>query len=550
MAGYVVKIAKSGGDTKDVKDKAAHQAVAAETAAREAAVSAEASARAEAVSAEATAREAADADLKKAQHEEGTRSHPLIDTGNIFTEVGYISPQGYNQINDNFRRTPYIAVHAGDKFNFTKLVGNADVVGIWVFYNLAGVCQSALTSTGSYQTGTFTAPTDGYVRFSTNKTYLENGDASVVPHSKTQKLYGVAYDSERLNGTNASKLKKISWENGVDAYRLISAKGVLVEYGYINQSGYEQDNANFLRSNYIPVRAGEQFSYANLWGNSGNVGVIVIYDKDQTVLDVVVSTGQYQSGTVTLEQDGYIRFSTLKTYVDDGTTAISKVGNADFATNFLIYRMNPDGLVVETIGDSITEQYGLNPDQTWQGMLKNTLGFKTIYNHGVGGSTVSALNNGMCTDERIEALNNCSLLIVMGGVNDWVQNVDMGEQTYENENTSTFFGACNVMFRKMASNFKYTRIVAFGCTYACFPNREGWTDETGLKNNRGLLSVDYSAAMMKSAQMNGIEHYDIGGNLSVNISNIAEYFNDGTFYIHPGAVGRTLIAGYMAKMLC
>ena len=193
--------------------------------------------------------------------------------------------------------------------------------------------------------------------------------------------------------------------------------------------------------------------------------------------------------------------------------------------------------------------------ERWQAWLKLMLGFSAVNNHGVDMSTVSdqAGRNGMCTDARIDALSESAHLItVMGGMNDWTASIAIGSKTYDNVDTSTFFGACNVMFRKLTAKYPGGRIVAFGTTFGYLKNYTYFVDQTGYKNNQGLTTLAYSQAMMESAQLNGIEHYDIGGNWGVNDSNKSRYLNSensGNAYIHPNATGAYRMAQYMAKFI-
>lgn len=92
----------------------------------------------------------------------------------------------------------------------------------------------------------------------------------------------------------------------------------------------------------------------------------------------------------------------------------------------------------------------------------------------------------MCTDERINAITTTiKLLFVIGGMNDFIKNIQLGTLYLDNVDTSTFYRACNAMFKKLVLRLPTTKILYMGCTYGAYK------DGTTLKNELGLTSVDY-----------------------------------------------------------
>lgn len=354
----------------------------------------------------------------------------------------------------------------------------------------------------------------------------------------------------------------------IDAMRF--ENNVFTENKIILTDGTFRDNPSYLLSEWIPINSANIFVYDHLVVATSVLSV-AYYDSNKTFISGVQGIGVWQNGETTADITGYVRFSTQLQYLNYASIYLkdlinSRIKSADsnllngkneyyFSKNTQInrYNLTINDIKGDSFGDSITKQYGTSESDTWQGSLKNILGCESIDNHGVDGSTVSTIaSNGMCTDERINALTeNTNFVIVMGGINDWAQNVPIGDKAYYNTNTSTFFGACNVMFRKLISAQHSRRVIALGCTFAKYPNRYNFDDNRGILNNLGLSSIDYSNAMIESAKLNGIEHYNIGANLCVNESNIADYFNDenGTYFIHPNEYGRMLIASYIANVI-
>jgi hypothetical protein len=199
------------------------------------------------------------------------------------------------------------------------------------------------------------------------------------------------------------------------------------------------------------------------------------------------------------------------------------------------------GKVLSSFGDSITN------GNTWQPTVINMCGFSTHNNYGVGSTRISAINDSdttaMCSDARINLISMLTdFLSVMGGINDWAQNVAIGDASYYNVDITTFFGACNVMLRKLQTRFPSIPILALGCHLAKIENRFNFTDTRGILNNQGLSSRDYAYYFMLSAKMNGVEHYDMGGHIGVGESNIGNYFADSEImHVHPNTAAGILI---------
>lgn len=111
---------------------------------------------------------------------------------------------------------------------------------------------------------------------------------------------------------------------------------------------------------------------------------------------------------------------------------------------------NWKGTETATIGDSITQ---LN---SWQPYLLQKLGL-TINNLGVGGTMLSGTStSSMNNDVRLNAINSTTkLILVLGGTNDWAQNVVLGSETSTDVNT--FNGALNVTIEKLSKRFSGTK---------------------------------------------------------------------------------------------
>lgn len=482
----------------------------------------------------------------------GFGSLGLLTADNSMILPGYIGLDGIYAPNDYYRASDFIRVKSGDNIAYYHLLGSANTLVV-AFYdsNKTFVSDSGIAGTQAWQDGLFTAPSDGFVRFTTTANVLNN--LIFTPSIKDSRLR--AADSNLLEmKSGAYYLSAVDFVD-IRTFPFLNAENALIQSGYINTSGTELPLATFVRTPYISIRAGQSITYYHLAGTGGS-NVVSFYDENKTYISGTVGNGGWSDGTFTAAENGYVRFCTQTQYLSNAKLTPSKT------VSELIneYVNTPEhkqyiltGKTLDTIGDSLTQlSYITGGNKKWQTYLQEWLKLSATYNHGVDSSRISgAAANAMWQDARINAINaNADIVIVMGGVNDWANNVVIGDKAYNNENTNTFFGACNVLFRKLTKRLPNARIVAFGTTFAYYPNRSGFTDTTGILNNNNLSSVDYSDAMMESARLNGIEHYDIGGNLGVNVSNIENSFNiDETFYIHPNETGIEMIAAFMAKNL-
>ena len=183
------------------------------------------------------------------------------------------------------------------------------------------------------------------------------------------------------------------------------------------------------------------------------------------------------------------------------------------------------GKKLTTFGDSNVD------NERWQPYLISKYNFSHT-NCGVGGSTVSDNTNGMCTDKRVNAIPaDTDLLIFLGGTNDWGKSVPLGEKTLNNTDTSTFYGALNVMFNKIVARVPKARLFALGTGVAMLLVYDtSWAD--GKHNALGLTTKDYNDAVGEVASWYGIPFGNVFSNSGINWINIASFIvNDGN-YIH------------------
>lgn len=164
--------------------------------------------------------------------------------------------------------------------------------------------------------------------------------------------------------------------------------------------------------------------------------------------------------------------------------------------------------------------------------------------------TTGTDTTAMCRDERINQISTAANLITfMGGTNDWLQNVPLG--TLSDTGTDTFYGAVKKVAEKLITRFpdQYRRIIFMATPYGKYPNRAGWSDTYGLKNNLGLTSGDYGKVIIEVARLYGIPCVDIYGTAGIHDINITTFMTNDGALIHPNDEGGKRIAEVMLGAL-
>lgn len=134
-------------------------------------------------------------------------------------------------------------------------------------------------------------------------------------------------------------------------------------------------------------------------------------------------------------------------------------------------------------------------------------------NFATGGSRISGpvgSETAMCQDARINAIpTTTDLVTVLGGMNDWAQDVPLGDPTSADSNQ--FFGGLNLMIEKLLTRLPNARIVLLttphGQLYSrASPPRSTWPND--WTNNVGLKSIEYGEAIRVACRRWGIPFID------------------------------------------
>ena len=194
------------------------------------------------------------------------------------------------------------------------------------------------------------------------------------------------------------------------------------------------------------------------------------------------------------------------------------------------------GETIITYGDSITHA------NNWQPYLKRELHCNTE-NYGIDGSKISGdAETSMCNTARINTLPDLSFLIIMGGMNDWAQNVAIDGD--ENDVTN-FTGGCHAMFKNIINKYPSACIYCVGTSFGYM---ESFTEKT--KNNIGLTTLDYSKKLCEIASVYGIPSISSYENMGVcDINKTLFLRDDGGIYIHPNTDGAKRLANVIINLL-
>jgi hypothetical protein len=224
-------------------------------------------------------------------------------------------------------------------------------------------------------------------------------------------------------------------------------------------------------------------------------------------------------------------------YLDASTkTNYIKVDENNWTTlsNYISNKFN--GKTIITYGDSITHA------NNWQPYLNRELHCSTE-NYGIDGTKISGnTETSMCNIARINTLPDLSYLIIMGGMNDWAQNVAIDG---DEKDVTNFTGGCHAMFKNIINKYPSACIYCVGTSFGYM---ESFTEKT--KNNIGLTTLDYSKKLCEIASMYGIPTISSYENMGVcDINKTLFLKNDDGVYIHPNGNGAKRLANVIISLL-
>lgn len=196
------------------------------------------------------------------------------------------------------------------------------------------------------------------------------------------------------------------------------------------------------------------------------------------------------------------------------------------------------GKTINCLGDSITN--GSVGEPSWVYLLKDICGFNVTNNYGTHGSTIT--NNGSNSFiQRYQAMEDCDIVFVWGGINDFHWCVDE-EYTFGNidsRDDKSFYGALHTLITGLINKYpdKYI-LFATPMKAAKFHDRPAW-NETNLL---GKKLIDYRNAIIEVCDYYSVPVLDLYScsGITTNVSSQSTLLlSDG---VHPNSLGNKKLA--------
>ena len=212
------------------------------------------------------------------------------------------------------------------------------------------------------------------------------------------------------------------------------------------------------------------------------------------------------------------------------------------------------------LGDSMT--YGTGTTTIYYQYLNRNLGKFTTTNYGVGGSSITPKTGDFPEWDTAESFleryssmsNNGDVIIVFGGVNDWVTGRALG--TMSSTDTYTFYGAMKSLCDGLIDKYPNKQIVFFTSPQndyvyrkASIPEDNQYYNNVDGYNRLGLKLEDYTKAMKEVCDVYGIPCDRLDTKCWYGLSG---QLQDGTISsdgLHPNANGHKIIAKNMANFI-
>lgn len=495
------------------------------------------------------------------------KDDPEIEVGKFISNT-----TGALSSNATYNTTGYIKITPGVDYYGA---GASHGIRFSAFYNAAKGLISGGTST---EISTFEAPAGAeYIRFSyyasDHATFqLEEGTSATAyePYYNTINPINNApvYVQPKPGSLSAADLADQSIEVVKTAFIKLGKNlfnpATITAGQFINPAnGALTANSTFNTSDFIPVKPSTTY-YAAVASGARGVRFGCFFTAAKTVISGGPNDNTGQTFTFTTPSNCY--WVRLTCWASD--TQGFQVEEGAEKTGFVPYRYEMDlpgsaplhtgpgsdvspwaGKVWGALGDSITA------GATWQGYVAGALGLLHS-NYGSGGTKISGDSSSataMCQDTRINAIpESADLITLMGGTNDWAQNVPLGDE--DSTDPEEFFGALNTFAQKAFTRWPEKRIVIATTPYGEIVDyvSRGWSDPA--HNSLGLTTNDYAEAVRIACRRNNIACIDVardGGWGAVNLE--AALGGDEEDHLHPAmgsnaakGIARAFIAGLKA----
>lgn len=413
----------------------------------------------------------------------------------------------------------FISVTNGSKYNY-RAEGNSYT--LYAFYNSSKTFVSGGNANGT----DIISPVDGYIRVSVwknvdiNTVQFEQGEATeyIAPY-----VLAVEEDvSEMKNQICYSDYKR----NIFNPNTALLNKQVSPNTGLIVDATVE---GTFYASDFINVK-GHSLVYCIKNDFTTMFSNYAFYSDDKTY----ISGGSGEINGVSIPSNAtYIRFTVWKDIVPsnvmielDGLNSFIKFDDNSRNQEFYLTKMKFKDIIINCIGDSIT--YGFLTSSTrmqspYPTSLKALLSAKDVRNYGLSGTTVANDRTVMGSFEPMSSPtrvstwdSNANVNIILGGVNDFIKNVELG--TIDDEVDTTFYGGYKSLIKQLYTKYPNAKIVMMTPLHYSLEY---------TPNTKGYILKDYVNAIREIAEMYGIYLIDLYAICNININTRGKYQVDG-----------------------
>ena len=241
----------------------------------------------------------------------------------LLTQQGNIAANGGENSSTTHRRSGYIKVSQGTVYNW-KLQSptGAPCIAFYTSPSVSGyVSANSVLGTYTLQNGTYTVPADGYIRLVCFTAKIDQ--AYFYSNANVKKELMDLNTKIDENVTRIDNNISVLHPNGTPTTTEVYKKvfGLLAAdktNAFINGSGNLVTNAIYRTTQYIPISAGETFTYKIAHGTT--LPIIAFYSTTDTASYVsansVIGVAGYTSGTYTAPADGFLRFVYHTSYTD------------------------------------------------------------------------------------------------------------------------------------------------------------------------------------------------------------------------------------------
>lgn len=481
-------------------------------------------------------------DQKTKKSVQGLAGKNLFNLNASGVAIGYFpnNTTGNLQANASYNTSDFIPVTAGLSYSVSTK-------HYWSWYNSSKVFISGTSDANNNKTQVAPAGA-AYMRasapvmvWSTFQVEQSSSPTSYEAYSPVISVDPISLKDDTIAGsklTNFSvKPEKVNFLQPTK--NLFNKLKATIGYAVSNANGNLFVSANYDTSDFIPVSANTQY-----WGQGGLQGMRFIAFYDAAKASIAGGSGVDTNTFTTTAGTAYVRISVYHVDIDSFQLELGAAKTSFIPFGYNIRLLDGIPIYLEqasnvstwkdkswaTLGDSITA------GATWQIYVSSKLGLIQT-NFGSGGTKISGVDStAMCQDARINAIpTTIDLVSLMGGTNDWAQNITLG--AIDSIDPLTFYGALNTFAQKAFTRWPTKRITVATTPYGeivDWTGRAGWTSPA--HNSLGLTTNDYAEAIRQFCKRKNLHCIDVALSAGWGTYNITEALGGSTTdHLHPAS---------------